>query len=99
MTMVAIMFLMFVGMMFMFDHERKKDVWVFSRMYFTLHSKWDFKKYYIICPTIEFNKKKNFIFNFYGEKGKRVKQYFEYNSKDNKTSLSKKKLLKLIKNI
>ena len=59
----------------------------------------EFKKYYIICPTIEFNKKKNFIFNFYGEKGKRVKQYFEYNSKDNKTKLSKKKLLKLIKNI
>ena len=63
------------------------------------HLVMEFKKYYIICPTIEFNKKKNFIFNFYGEKGKRVKQYFEYNSKDNKTKLSKKKLLKLIKNI
>ena len=40
----------------------------------------EFKKYFIICPTIEMNKKKNFSKNISGEKGKKVNKNFELSS-------------------
>ena len=56
----------------------------------------EFKKYYIIKPTIDMLKKINFQKNIKGEKGKKVNQNFEYNSSNNKEWLDKNSLIKLI---
>tara|TARA_B100001741_G_C16488234_1_gene568350 strand:+ start:789 stop:1244 length:456 start_codon:yes stop_codon:yes gene_type:complete len=57
----------------------------------------EFRKYFIIRPTIDMIKKVNYLKNTAGEKGKKVKKDFEYNSFNNKSWLNKKELLKLIK--
>ncbi len=57
----------------------------------------EFRKYFIIRPTIDMVKKVNYLKNTVGEKGKKVKKDFEYNSFNNKSWLNKKELLKLIK--
>jgi len=57
----------------------------------------EFKKYFIIKPTIDIMKKINYLKNIKGEKGKKVKKNFEYNSFNNKKWLNKKSFLELIK--
>ncbi len=61
------------------------------------HQVIEFKKYYILTPTIKsFGKKiKNYMKDVSGEKGKFIKNRFEYSSK-NTTNLSIKKLKKII---
>jgi UDP-N-acetylglucosamine 4,6-dehydratase/5-epimerase len=57
----------------------------------------EYKKYFLICPTIEFNKKNDFLSNINGEKGKKVKLLFQYDSKISHVNLTDKQVLKLIK--
>ena len=47
------------------------------------HLTYDFKNYYIIRPSIKFEKKIDFEKNNLGEKGKKVKENFEYTSDKN----------------
>lgn len=57
----------------------------------------EFKDYYILKPTIKYiDQKINFTRNKNGEKGKKVKQNFEYNSYNNKDYISHKLLKKII---
>lgn len=59
----------------------------------------EFKKYFLIKPTILFSDRKtNFLKNKFGEKGKMVPKNFEYNSKTNKNFLSIKDIKKFIQN-
>ena len=57
----------------------------------------EFKNFYIIKPTINFNKKKNYNFLPTKEKGKYVKKDFEYTSNNALDSKSKNSIKKLIK--
>ena len=58
----------------------------------------EFKKYYCIEPSIKFtNKTINYLINKKNEKGKRVKNNFEYNSEKNPHFLSVSELKKLNK--
>ncbi len=56
----------------------------------------EYKKYFLIRPTIEYNKKRNFFVNSFGEKGKKVKEFFQYDSKVSEFKLSKKQVLNLL---
>ena len=47
------------------------------------HLTYDFKNYYIIRPSIKFEKKIDYARNNLGEKGKKVKENFEYTSDKN----------------
>ena len=62
------------------------------------HLTLEFKKYYLIKPSIIFNQPNDYSKNLIGEKGKRVKDNFEYNSKNSikkfKIDEFKKKYLK-----
>ncbi len=61
------------------------------------HLTYEFKKYFLIKPDIIYFKSTNsYLQNFMGEKGKKVKSDFEYNSKTNKDFLSIKQIKKLI---
>ena len=55
----------------------------------------EFSKYYIIQPSITFFKKRNFLINSKKEKGKNVRNIFEYNSYNNKRYLSINEIKKL----
>ena len=57
----------------------------------------EFKNYYIIRPTIDFNEKKiNFLRNVYGELGKKVKSKFEYSSQNSIRKYTKKEIGKFL---
>ena len=56
----------------------------------------EFKKFYVIKPAIVLNTKKDFS-HYSGEKGKKVKDEFEYDSFNNKELLTIKKLSNYIK--
>ena len=57
----------------------------------------EFKDYYVIRPTIIFQKDINYFDNALGEKGKKVNKNFEYISSDNKKFLSLKEIQKSLK--
>lgn len=61
------------------------------------HLTYEFKEYFVISPTITFTTKRKYDTNCLGEKGKKVKQGFEYNSGTNDKWLEHKELLDLIK--
>ncbi len=58
----------------------------------------EYKNHYLIKPSINLNIKSSYLKNSLNEKGKKVKQDFEYNSGTNKDYLNKKKIEKFIKN-
>ncbi|MFT5294350.1 MAG: UDP-N-acetylglucosamine 4,6-dehydratase [Psychroserpens sp.] len=58
----------------------------------------EFKDHFVITPTISFtSRSNNFDTNILGEKGKKVAECFEYNSKNNPDFLNIKQLLELNK--
>jgi len=59
------------------------------------HLTLEFHDHYVIQPSIQFSRKEDFTINKLGEKGKDVKQGFEYNSGDNKEWLSSEQLIKM----
>ncbi len=62
------------------------------------HNTIEFKKYYIIKPSIKFyTSNRNYNYNLKGEKGKNVNKNFEYNSKNNESFLSINKIKKYLK--
>lgn len=61
------------------------------------HLTYEFKDYFVISPTITFTTKRKYDTNCLNEKGKKVKQGFEYNSGTNDVWLEHKDLLDLIK--
>ena len=64
------------------------------------HLTYEFKKYFIITPTIKFNTlSNNFQKNKKGEIGKKVSKNFEFSSGTNHKFLNTKELIKLNKNL
>jgi len=63
------------------------------------HLTYEFKKYYVIKPTIIFSKKINYKIAKNGEKGKNVDKKFQYTSLINKNFYNKKQISTFIKNI
>ena len=61
------------------------------------HLTLDYKNYYIISPSIKFEKKVNYSKNNLGEKGKKVKENFEYTSDKNPSFLNIDKIKKINK--
>jgi UDP-N-acetylglucosamine 4,6-dehydratase len=61
------------------------------------HHSIEFKDHYVIYPEFNFGKKKNFFKNGINEKGKKVKENFDYNSGDNEWTLSIKEINELNK--
>tara|TARA_B100000700_G_C15009507_1_gene840204 strand:- start:1087 stop:2079 length:993 start_codon:yes stop_codon:yes gene_type:complete len=59
----------------------------------------EFKDHYVIMPAISFENKINYMKNKLGQKGKKVKDSFEYSSNNNEHFLSITDLQKLIKKI
>ncbi len=57
----------------------------------------EFKDYYVIKPTIQFNQVVDFTKNAIGESGKDIGIGFEYNSGNNKEWLTKEQFLKMAK--
>jgi len=57
----------------------------------------EFKDYYVIKPTIQFNQVVDFTINAIGENGKDIGIGFEYNSGNNKEWLTKEQFLKMVK--
>ena len=57
----------------------------------------EFKDFFLIKPSIQFNHKFDFSKTSLNEKGKKVKIGFEYRS-DNTSKLSKNKFTKMLKN-
>jgi UDP-N-acetylglucosamine 4,6-dehydratase len=57
----------------------------------------EFKDYYVIKPTIQFNQIVDFTINAIGENGKDIGIGFEYNSGNNKEWLTKEQFLKMAK--
>ena len=57
----------------------------------------EFRKYFIIRPSIVFHEKKNYFKNAKKEKGKKLTYNFEYNSFTNKKYLSVNEIKKIIK--
>ena len=57
----------------------------------------EFKDYYVITPTIQFNQIVDFTINAIGENGKDIGIGFEYNSGNNKEWLTKEQFLKMAK--
>jgi len=60
------------------------------------HLTLEFEDHFLIRPTIQFNKKRDFTCNALDETGHPVKQGFEYNSKNNTVWLTHKELLQKI---
>ncbi len=61
------------------------------------HLTYEFKKHYVIAPTITFTSRREYSKNCLGEIGKKVEQGFEYTSANNTDWLSKELLLSKIK--
>jgi len=61
------------------------------------HLTLEFEDHYVIQPTIQFADKADFSTNLLGEKGKPVKQGFEYNSGNNSEWLTHEEFLELAK--
>ena len=61
------------------------------------HLTLEFEDHYVIQPTIQFADRVDFSINCLGEKGKPVKQGFEYNSGNNSKWLTRKEFLELAK--
>ena len=61
------------------------------------HLTLDYKNYYIIRPSINFEKKIDYAKNNVGEKGKKVKENFEYTSDNNPNFLNIEKIKKINK--
>jgi UDP-N-acetylglucosamine 4,6-dehydratase/5-epimerase len=61
------------------------------------HLTLEFSDHFVICPSIKFTHTPNFLINKIGEKGKAVKQGFEYNSGNNTDWVSHDQLLKMAK--
>lgn len=59
----------------------------------------EFKKYYLICPSIQFTNKRNFLVSKSGENGSYVKAGFEFTSNSNVKYLNNNAIKKIIKNI
>jgi UDP-N-acetylglucosamine 4,6-dehydratase len=60
------------------------------------HLTLEFDDHFVIRPTIQFSRKRDYIENALGEYGKAVKQGFEYNSKNNTIWLDKESFLEKI---
>ncbi|ORM38551.1 UDP-N-acetylglucosamine 4,6-dehydratase (inverting) [Francisella endosymbiont of Ornithodoros moubata] len=60
------------------------------------HLTLEFDDYYVLCPTIQFAYKTNFLENVLGEKGKFVEQGFEYNSGNNTEWLTHESFLEMM---
>ena len=56
----------------------------------------EYKDYYIIKPSIAFFSPVNYLINASGQKGRKIKHGFEYNSGTNKNFLKKSEIKKLI---
>lgn len=63
------------------------------------HLTLEFEDHFVIQPTITFTKVRDYKINELGEKGKKVKQGFEYNSGDNTLWYKKEDILKIVKDI
>jgi len=63
------------------------------------HLTLEFDDYYVICPSIQFNHKVDFINNPLGEIGKRVEQGYEYNSGVNTEWLPHKEFLQMVNDV
>ncbi|WP_321312903.1 UDP-N-acetylglucosamine 4,6-dehydratase (inverting) [Halarcobacter sp.] len=63
------------------------------------HLTLEFENHFVIQPTITFTKVRDYKINELGEKGKKVKQGFEYNSGDNTLWYKKEDILKIVKDI
>lgn len=63
------------------------------------HLTFEYNDHYVIAPTITFTQRRNYNCNILGEIGQKVIQGFEYNSGNNTSKLTNKKLLKMIENI
>jgi|TARA_B110000444_G_scaffold253610_1_gene284761 UDP-N-acetylglucosamine 4,6-dehydratase/5-epimerase len=63
------------------------------------HLTLEFDDHYVICPTIQFTHKSDFTKNKLGEKGKYVKQGFEYNSGNNSDWLTQEAFLTMTKSL
>ncbi|MFV9972721.1 MAG: UDP-N-acetylglucosamine 4,6-dehydratase (inverting) [Francisella endosymbiont of Hyalomma asiaticum] len=60
------------------------------------HLTLEFDNHYVLCPTIQFTYKTNFLENAIGEKGKFVEQGFEYNSGNNTEWLTHESFLEMM---
>lgn len=60
------------------------------------HLTLEFDDHYVLCPTIQFAYKTNFLENAIGEKGKFVEQGFEYNSGNNTKWLTPESFLEMM---
>lgn len=63
------------------------------------HISLEFDDHYVIEPTIQFTKKKNFFKNAIGETGKRVQIGFKYSSDKNTVWLEQEQLLKMVNSL
>ena len=64
------------------------------------HLTYEFKKYFVITPTIKFNKlSNNFNKNKKGEFGKKVPKNFEFNFRTKQKFLKKMELIRLNKSL
>ena len=55
----------------------------------------EFKSFFVLLPSISFNKKRNYL-KYNNEKGKKIKKQFEYNSLDTSKTTNDAKLKKII---
>jgi UDP-N-acetylglucosamine 4,6-dehydratase len=60
------------------------------------HLTLEFDDHYVICPSIQFNHKVDFMKNLLGEAGKKVEQGHEYNSDTNTERLSNEEFLQMV---
>lgn len=63
------------------------------------HLTYEFEDHFVITPTIQFSKKRDFEINTLGERGVNVHQGFEYNSGNNDKWLEKEEILKMIEEL
>lgn len=61
------------------------------------HLTLEFDDHYVIQPTIQFSHESDFTVNCLGERGRPVKQGFEYNSGNNTQWLTHEELLEMAK--
>jgi UDP-N-acetylglucosamine 4,6-dehydratase len=59
------------------------------------HLTLEFEDHYVIQPTIQFSKKRNYLLNALSEEGSAVEQGFEYNSNSNQAWLTHEHFLQL----
>jgi UDP-N-acetylglucosamine 4,6-dehydratase len=63
------------------------------------HLTLEFDDHYVICPSIQFNHKVDFMKNLLGEAGKKVEQGHEYNSDTNTERLSNEEFLQMVDDV